>query len=61
MARARVPGWRDQAAADLLVRHLPSAPIRGPVLVMEEFLPEVFEGLEALNLSVARWSRFARL
>jgi 16S rRNA (guanine1207-N2)-methyltransferase len=51
--------WRDEAAAALLVRHLPGLGLKGPVLVMGELRSEVLESLSAMGFEVAEWHRRA--
>ena len=55
----RGPGWRDEAASALLVRHLPSLRPRGPVLVMEDPLEEVIHRLAGAGVEVVDWRRRA--
>jgi 16S rRNA (guanine1207-N2)-methyltransferase len=55
----RAPDWRDEAAADLLVRHLPGIGAAGPVLIMGEARPEVPEAFSARGLEVFQWVRRA--
>lgn len=59
MGRRRDLDWRDQAAADLLTRHLPPALPSGPALVVEDPLPDVGRALEARGVSVVFWNRRA--
>jgi len=58
-SRKRSLGWRNRAAGELLLRHLPGLVPRGPVLVMEDPLESVAEGLGNLGLEVASWHRLA--
>lgn len=59
MGRRGDPEWRNRAGADLLLRHLPSLDLRGPVLVMEDSLPEVGLFLEAEGFEPVVWNRRA--
>jgi len=57
-ARGRGADWRDQAATDLLLRHLPELPFRNPVLVMEDPRSETLAAeLSAAGLGVEVWNR----
>lgn len=53
-------GWRDEAAAELAVRHLPHVAEAGPVLVMADLLPLVPIALRDAGLEVETWHRRAR-
>lgn len=56
-SRRRGPGWRDEAAAALLLRFLPGLSLRGRVLLMGELRPEVPEAMKGLGLEVHGWCR----
>lgn len=57
-----MPGgaWRDEAAAELVVRHLPALGLAAPVLVMEDPLPHVSGAAGEAGLSPVSWHRRAR-
>lgn len=57
----RARGWRDEAAAALVLKHLDRLGVEGPVLVMEDPRPEVRSALEARLPSegVTAWHRRA--
>ncbi|MCJ7627497.1 MAG: hypothetical protein MUO50_03815, partial [Longimicrobiales bacterium] len=57
MSKRRDPEWRNQAAAGLLLRHLSELDISGPVLVVEDPLPDVVTTLTSAGLAVSTWSR----
>lgn len=57
--RATDLGWRDKAAAELLLRHLSQLNPKGPILVMGDPLPEVEKGLRVHGLEVTAWNRRA--
>jgi len=57
--RATDLGWRDKAAAELLLRHLSQLNPKGPILVMGDPLLEVANGLRARGLEVTAWNRRA--
>lgn len=59
MAHRREGEWRDRAAAELLVRHADRPGLSGPVLVMEDPLPEVRQALSFRKLDVSVWNRRA--
>jgi 16S rRNA (guanine1207-N2)-methyltransferase len=53
------PGWRDRAAAELLVKHLEELAVSEPALVMEEASATVAEALDREGVSVTKWNRRA--
>ena len=59
VGRATDLGWRDKAAAELLLRHLSQLNPKGPILVMGDPLPEVVKGVRARGLEVTAWNRRA--
>lgn len=59
MARRTTPDWRNQAAADLLIRHLPGLELPNPVLVMEDPFPDVPNALRDTGREIKRWNRRA--
>jgi 16S rRNA (guanine1207-N2)-methyltransferase len=58
-AGTRGSNWRDEAAAELLIRHLPGLDLRGPILLMEDPRSEVATELEVHGRDVETWNRRA--
>ncbi|MGW8265401.1 MAG: methyltransferase [Longimicrobiales bacterium] len=58
-SRGRSPGWRDEAAAALLVRYLGGIRPGGPTLVLGDPLPDVADHLCNRGLEVYAWNRRA--
>ncbi len=57
MSKRRDPDWRNRAAAGLLVRHVSAMELSGPVLVIEDPLPDVVNVLTSAGLEVGVWKR----
>lgn len=51
--------WRDEAAADLLLRHLPELSLPAPALVMGDPGPDLVAGLSILGVEAEVWNRRA--
>ena len=58
-ARTKDPGWRDRAAAELLLSYTPRLKLEGPILVIGESLGDVVNGLMAQGHEVMSWNRRA--
>jgi len=58
-SRGRSPGWRDEAAADLMIRVFGEIRPQAPTLVLGDPLPDVVNHLSARGFEVAAWSRRA--
>ncbi len=53
------PFWREAAASNLFVRHLPALRIEGPVLLVGNRLPDVPNEMSSRGFDVIEWSRRA--
>ncbi len=59
MPRRSRPGWRDEAAAALVVRHRSTLPLQPPVLVAKDPRGEVEEEVRRTGREVGVWHRRA--
>jgi 16S rRNA (guanine1207-N2)-methyltransferase len=57
LSKRRDPDWRNRAAAGLLIQHLSGLELSGPVLVIEDPLPDVVSAMRSAGLEVVGWNR----